>query len=88
MYRYPDDIRSYDLDPRSPLYIEPEVKSLDQRIEDFVGDDCFDFIAVIGADEINSIIGYHLNGDSDEMGKDLARVVRVALIRKLECMGE
>lgn len=88
MFNLPDDIRRFDSHSQSPLYVEPDIKGLDERIEDLVGDDCFDFVEAVGVDEINSIIGYHLNGDSKEMGSDLARAVRNALIHKIGCESE
>ncbi len=95
---YPDDIRSYAHDPRCPIYNGEEPKETSELIEELIGDDAFDFVGVLSADDVESInsdIGfcYDADGSVDSrftqyLGEQVLKKVHEALERKVGSMGE
>lgn len=97
---YPADIRMYDADPRSPRYCGEEPKTTEELICELIGDDAFDFVALLNADDLeslNSEIGFCFSSGGHEftgtklktyLGEQVLKIVHEALVRKVERMAE
>ncbi|WP_017445773.1 hypothetical protein [Gayadomonas joobiniege] len=89
MNNYPDDIRMFDNDPRSPFYVfKPQYASFDEAAQETVESGA-DLIEIVGNEEVNEFIGLALlySDNRDEIEKlvnDFFGQARKALEIKLD----